>query len=142
MAIRKSILVLLAIAFASSFGLNAWASEKNLQLMPLKGSPNATGTIQLGENRLKIDVAGLKANSVYTVWFVNKKPKMQKAGAGEPPYMFKTDSAGKGSYNSPLAKSPFGRWGLIMVVLHPTGDPKDMKNMVGAFAAKIPRSAK
>jgi hypothetical protein len=73
---------------------------------------------------------------------VNKKPKMQKAGAGAPPFMFKTDSAGTGSYNASLSESPFGRWGAIMVVLHPTGDPKDMKNMVGAFSAMIPKAAK
>ncbi len=142
MDIRKSILILLTIIIASSFGLSAWASGQNLKFMALKGNPKATGTIDLGKDRLKIDAKGLKADSVYTVWFVNKKPKMEKAGAGNAPFMFKTDATGKGSYDAPLSESPFGRWGMIMVVLHPTGDPKDMKNMVGAFSAMIPKSAK
>lgn len=142
MDIRKSMLVVLAIVFAVSFGLSAWAAGQHLQFMALKSSPKATGTIDLGKDRLKIDARGLKPNSVYTVWFVNKKPKMQKAGAGKAPYMFKTDSAGKGGYNASLSESPYGKWGMIMVVLHPNGDPKDMKNMVPAFAAKIPKAAK
>jgi hypothetical protein len=26
---------------------------------------------------------------------------------------------------------------MLMVVLHPTGDPKDMKNMIGALSANL-----
>lgn len=132
----RSLVVLVAVVFAASFGFTAWAAQ-DLKLMPMKDSPKASGTIQLSKDRLKIDVQGLKPDSVYTAWFVNKKPKMQKAGAGQPPYMFKTDSTGKGSYDSSLSETPYGKWGMIMVVLHPTGDPKDMKNMVPAFAAKV-----
>jgi hypothetical protein len=51
--------------------------------------------------------------------------------------MFKTDSYGNGTYSAELSESPFGKWEMIMVVLHPTGDPKDMKNMVGALSAGI-----
>lgn len=142
MSIKKSMPAVLTVVFALSFGLSAWAGAHNLEFMALKGNPNASGTIELGNEGLKINANGLKADSVYTVWFVNKKPKMQKAGAGKPPFAFKTDSSGKGAYDSALSKSPFGKWGMIMVVLHPTGDPKDMKNMVPAFSAMIPRSAK
>lgn len=51
--------------------------------------------------------------------------------------MFKTDSSGNGEYSAELSESPFGKWEMIMVVLHPTGDPEDMKNMVGALSASI-----
>jgi hypothetical protein len=51
--------------------------------------------------------------------------------------MFKTDSWGNGNYSAPLGESPFGRWGMLMIVLHLTGDPKDMKKMVGALSAKL-----
>jgi hypothetical protein len=54
--------------------------------------------------------------------------------------MFKTDSNGNGTYNTHLSELPFGKWGTLMIVLHPTGDPMDMKNMVGALSAKIPES--
>jgi hypothetical protein len=30
-----------------------------------------------------------------------------------------------------------GKWQVVMVVLHPSGDPMDMKNMVGALSAKL-----
>lgn len=30
-----------------------------------------------------------------------------------------------------------GNWQMLMIVLHPNGDPKDMKNMVGALAADL-----
>jgi hypothetical protein len=54
--------------------------------------------------------------------------------------MFKTDSYGNGIYNTHLSELPFGKWAVLMVVLHPNGDPTDMKNMVGALSAKIPEN--
>lgn len=58
-------------------------------------------------------------------------------GAGSAPYMFKTDQWGNGSYSAPLAETLLGKWSMIMVVQHPNGDPKDMKNMVGALKAAL-----
>ncbi|MBW1826232.1 MAG: hypothetical protein JRI78_04330 [Deltaproteobacteria bacterium] len=68
------------------------------------------------------------------------KPKKHEIGAGNPPYMFKTDSNGNGIYETHLSELPFGKWAVLMVVLHPTGDPTDMKNMVGALSTKIPEN--
>jgi hypothetical protein len=51
--------------------------------------------------------------------------------------MFKTDSYGNGTYSAPLKDSPFGKWEMLMVVFHPTGDSVDMKNMVGGLSAKL-----
>jgi hypothetical protein len=51
--------------------------------------------------------------------------------------MFKTDSSGVGTYSAPLKESPFGKWQMIMIVLHPNGDPTDMKNIVGALSATL-----
>jgi hypothetical protein len=51
--------------------------------------------------------------------------------------MFKTDRWGNGNYSALLSESPFGKWAMVMIMLHPTGDPKDMKNMVGALSAKL-----
>ncbi|MGA7877839.1 MAG: hypothetical protein WCA08_19425 [Desulfoferrobacter sp.] len=50
-----------------------------------------------------------------------------KSGAGEMPYMFKTDSQGKCEYESALSKPPFGKWQMVMVMLHPDGNPENMK---------------
>ncbi|MBC2745331.1 MAG: hypothetical protein HGJ93_20535, partial [Desulfosarcina sp.] len=44
---------------------------------------------------------------------------------------------GDGVYSAPLADAPFGKWAMVMVVLHPDGNPKNMKNMVGALKAKL-----
>jgi hypothetical protein len=54
--------------------------------------------------------------------------------------MFRTDSQGVGTYSSSLTESPFGKWQVLMIVLHPNGDPTDMKNMVGALSANIPKT--
>ena len=65
------------------------------------------------------------------------KPNKHETGAGPAPYMFRTDKWGDGNYAAALNEAPFGKWTMIMVVLHPTGDPKDMKNMVGALKAPL-----
>ena len=132
----KIFAAVLAVIFISTY---SWAGGKNdiIRLSPTKAHPNASGTAVIDSEHLSIQARGLNSNSVYTVWFVNTKPKKHETGAGTPPYMFKTDDWGNGSYSAPVSKSPFGEWAMVMVVLHPTGDPKDMKNMVGALSAKL-----
>lgn len=112
-------------------------TEHRLDLTATPQHPGASGTLVISDKRIEIRAKGLKENSIYTAWFVNTKPRKQEAGAGEAPYMFKTDAQGNGTYSARLSESPFGRWQMVMVVLHPTGDPKDMKNMVGALAADL-----
>jgi hypothetical protein len=136
----KKRLIFLAVTFAIlTISALSWAAEGGvkLPLMATKQHPNASGTALISSENISIQTKGLKANGVYTVWFVNMKPKKHEAGAGEAPYMFKTDSYGNGSYSAPLKESPFGKWQMLMIVLHPTGDPKDMKNMVGGLSAKL-----
>ncbi|AOY60534.1 uncharacterized protein Dmul_37660 [Desulfococcus multivorans] len=91
----------------------------------------------IDERHISLQARGLKPGAVYTVWFVNMKPEKREAGAGEAPYMFRTDPWGNGNYSAPLNEAPFGKWSMIMVVLHPTNNPKDMKNMVGALKAPL-----
>ncbi len=116
----------------------AWAGGGPLSLMAAKSEPGASGTATLSENSLSIQAKGLHPNSVYTVWFVNMKPKKTEAGAGTAPFMFKTDGQGNGNYSASLSEAPFGKWQTIMIVLHPDGDPMNMKKMVGALSTKIP----
>jgi len=127
-------LALALLVFAGSAG----AGEVSLPLKAEKDSPAAIGTAALDKGKIRIQAEGLRPNGVYTVWFVNMKPKKHEGGAGTAPYSFRTDGQGKGSYESPLSESPFGKWGMIMVVRHPTGDPADMKNMAPALSAGIP----
>ncbi len=139
----KKISTLKIIAISICFvilgiGSYAWAASGNkYELKATPKHPNAQGTAVISETDISIDARGLKPDSVYTIWFVNMKPNKSKTGAGQAPYMFKTDANGNGSYTSTLSASPVGKWQVVMVVLHPSGDPMDMKNMVGALSAKL-----
>jgi len=136
---NKGLTILVCTLVLIAFGTLSLASQagEKISLMPTKKHPNASGTAFINETNIEINAKGLKPNSVYTAWFVNKKPKKHETGAGQPPYMFRTDSNGKGSYTAPLKESPYGKWQMLMIVLHPNGNPKDMKNMVGALAANL-----
>jgi len=134
---RLTILVCaLALVAFGTLSLASQAGEK-ISLMATKKHPNASGTAVINDTNIEIDAKGLKPDSVYTAWFVNTKPKKHQAGAGQPPFMFKTDSNGNGSYAAVLKESPYGRWQMLMIVLHPNGNPKDMKTMVGALSANL-----
>ena len=124
---------LVGIFFFSS----AWASggSRTIGLESTRSHIKANGTAVIDQNHVRIQAGGLKPNAVYTVWFVNTKPKKHETGAGRAPFMFRTDNRGNGNYSAPLDESPFGKWAMVMIVLHPNGDPKDMKNMVGALKA-------
>ena len=136
----KKTLILSVVMFAIlAIGPLSWAAGGGLKvpLMAMKEHPNASGTAFISSENISIHAKGLEPNGVYTVWFVNMKPKKHEAGAGEAPYMFKTDSYGNGTYSARLKESPFGKWKMLMIVLHPTGDPKDMKNMLGGLSMKL-----
>lgn len=137
--ITHNIKIFAVVLTAIFISTSALAAEKKgvIRLNPTKAHANASGTAFIGNAHVSIQARGLKSNSVYTVWFVNTQPKKHETGAGTAPYMFKTDRWGNGNYSASLGKSPFGKWAMVMVVLHPTGDPKDMKNMVGALSAKL-----
>jgi hypothetical protein len=134
---RLTILVITLVLTAfASLSLASQAGEK-VSLMATKKHPDASGTALINDTTIQIEARGLKPNSVYTAWFVNTKPKKHETGAGQPPFMFKTDSTGNGTYSAALNESPYGKWEMLMIVLHPNGDPKDMKNMVGALSANL-----
>lgn len=139
MNMRKSSILVFALVLAV-LGLSShvWARTERLSLQAEKTHPGATGTLTLSGTDIRLEAKGLRPDAVYTVWFVNMKPQKQEVGAGQAPYSFRTDAQGNGSYSSTLTESPFGRWQTVMVVLHPDGDPSNMKNMVGALSVKIP----
>ncbi len=136
---NKGLTVLVFTLVLVAFGTLSLASQagEKISLMATKKHPSASGTAVINDSNIEIDAKGLKPDSVYTAWFVNAKPKKRQAGAGQPPYMFRTDSNGNGSYAAVLKESPYGKWQMLMVVLHPNGNPKDMKNMVGALSANL-----
>ena len=139
MKFNKKLTTLAVMIALTAFAALSFASQagEKISLMATKKHPNAGGTAVINDTNIQIDAGGLKPNSVYTAWFVNTKPKKHETGAGQPPYMFKTDAKGNGSYSASLGESPYGKWQMLMIVLHPNGDPKDMKNMVGALSANL-----
>ena len=136
---NKGLAVLVFMLALVAFATLSLASQagKKISLMATKKHPSASGTAVINDSNIEIDAKGLKPDSVYTAWFVNTKPNKHQTGAGQPPYMFRTDSNGNGSYAAALNESPYGKWHMLMVVLHPNGNPKDMKNMVGALSANL-----
>jgi len=136
---NKGLTVLVFTLALVAFGTLSLASQagEKISLMPTKKHPSASGTAVINDTNIEIDAKGLKPDSVYTAWFVNTKPQKNQTGAGQRPYMFRTDSNGNGSYAAALKESPYGKWQMLMVVLHPNGNPKDMKNMVGALSANL-----
>ena len=136
----KKLIQIAIIGFMGMFFFSfAWASS-DTQTFVLEATPDhpaANGTVVIDDSHVSIQARGLKSNAVYTVWFVNMKPKKKVAGAGMMPYMFRTDKWGDGNYSASLTETPVGKWAMVMVVLHPNGDPKDMDNMVGALKAPL-----
>ena len=135
---RKSKIAVISILSILLFSLS-WASNsgRTFVLSSTAKHPDANGTAVIDKSHISLQARGLKPEAVYTVWFVNMKPKKRETGAGSAPFMFQTDKWGNGSYSAPLDEAPFGKWSMLMVVLHPNGDPKDMKNMVGALKASF-----
>lgn len=135
---KKRMITSIAILCVLAFSLS-WASSdgKTYVLEAMPKHPEATGTAVVGDRHINLNAKSLEPESVYTVWFVKTQPKKSETGAGTAPYMFRTDAQGNGSYSAPLSETPFDKWSMIMVVQHPNGDPKDMKNMVGALKAPL-----
>jgi len=65
------------------------------------------------------------------------QPTMTQEGAGTTPFTFKADTKGRAKYVATLKESPIGQWQAIMIVRHPSGDPKDMSRMEDALMAKL-----
>jgi hypothetical protein len=139
----KKRFIIFAISLVGvAFGAFSCATSggTKIPLMATKMQPSASGASSISDKSLSIQAKGLKPNAVYTVWFVNMGENMKPnahAGAGTPPYMFKTDSSGTGTYDSGLKASPFGKWQMLAIMLHPDGDPTNMKDAVGTLSAKL-----
>src|SRR5712692_10301079 len=137
---RRAISVVAVIALLGTIAapmVPAAAEGKSFSLMGLKDSPEASGMALLDGTHFSLTVSGLKPKAVYSVWFVNMQPAMAKEGVGTAPYAFTTDAKGQAKYDVTLTQSPLGKWQSIMIVRHPSGDPKDMNQMADALMAKL-----
>ncbi len=142
MKMQKPIVIgffFLAFALFSSF---AQAAE---QKMTLKAGPDGKGAQgeavikdkEQGKKEITVSASGLKPNSVYTVWLVNMKPKMDMAGVGTGDYSFKSDDKGNGHYAGTVSSAELEKWHVLEIAHHPDGDPKNMKKMGIALKADL-----
>jgi hypothetical protein len=138
MKFKRATVGIPVLVLVASLAIGAVAAEsKSFGLKGQKDTPQASGTATVEGTKLTISAKGLKPNAVYTVWLVNMQPTMTKAGAGIPPYGFKSDAKGNARYTASLEESPIGKWQAIFIVRHPSGDPKAMDRMEDALMGKL-----
>lgn len=137
---RLSLIVILLFTLLAHMTLSEAAEQK----IPLRGDfwRSAAGEAVIkdmaqGQKEISIDAKGLKANGVYTVWFVNMKPKMDMAGVGSGDYSFKADAKGKGHYTANIPGAEIEKWQMLEVAYHPDGNPKNMKDIKIALKATL-----
>jgi len=132
---RKFVGLLLVLVLALAAGLSAEAAgDRKVALKTGKSGKGASGQVVIADKgadakELTLRAKGLKPDSVYTVWLVNMKPKMDMAGVGEGDYSFRTDGKGNATYTATVGSTDLAKWQLFEVAYHPSGDPKNMKEM-------------
>ena len=134
MQIRKSTMIGIFFFVLALLSSSVQATE---QKITLKAGPHGTGANgeavikdkEQGQKEIIISVSGLKPSSVYTVWLVNMKPKMDMAGVGGGDYSFKSDDKGNGHYAGTVPSAELEKWQVLEIAHHPDGDPKNMKKM-------------
>ena len=118
------------------------AGEQKITLKADKAGRGAKGEAVItdgkaGQKEMTITMTGLKPNSVYTVWLVNMKPKMDMLGVGTGDYSFKSDGKGSGNYTATISDAELGKWEMLEIAYHPDSDAKDMKKMQIALTAPV-----
>ena len=132
---RKVTSSLLVVVFSLIAGLAVATGEQKVALKADKAGKGASGAVVIvdkgGDQKgVAITAKGLKPNSVYTVWLVNMKPKMDMAGLGEGDYSFKSDDKGDASYSATIGSADLSKWQLIELAFHLSGDPKNTKELM------------
>lgn len=130
---RREVIAAVLVFVLAVFTAAAFAQEHRVAL---KGEywKKASGEAVIkdagaGQKEITIDASGLKKDSVYTAWFVNKTPKADMAGIGAGDFSFRSDNKGNAHYVAAVPASEPDKWQLIEVAYHRNKNPKDMKKM-------------
>lgn len=140
---KKVLRSLMVVVFTLFTGLAIAAGEQKVTLKADKAGKGASGAAVIvdkgGDQKgVTITAKGLKPNSVYTVWLVNVKPKMDMAGLGEGDYSFRSDGKGSATISATISAADLAKWQLIELAYHPSGDPKNMKELMNtALSGKL-----
>ena len=139
--------LLFAVVLSAAFAIAAGERE-----IPLKQGPDGegagggliisirnTGTATRGlpEKEITINAVGLKPDSVYTVWLVNKTPRKEMKGLGDPDYSFRSDNKGNGSYTALIPAPELDKWKMLEIARNPDGNPENTKDMRIALEAAL-----
>lgn len=143
---RKWVTNIVLAVLLSLFTINAHAATQKVELEGEKAFKQAKGEAVIrdaGADQKQIDIkaSGLKPNSVYTLWFVTEKPRMDMAGVGTGDYSFRTDSRGNGQYTATVSEEALRRWDLLEVAYHPDANPANMENIDIALKGELPETA-
>jgi hypothetical protein len=116
--------------------------QQKIVLKADKAGKGAKGEVAIadakaGQKDVTITMTGLKPNSIYTVWLVNMKPKMDMAGVGTGDYSFKSDGKGAANYAAAISSAELEKWQMFEIAYHPDGDAKNMKKMQIALSGPI-----
>jgi len=127
------LLLVLVLVLAAAFSAEA-AGDRKVALKAGKSAKGASGQLVIADKgadakEITLRAKGLKPDSVYTVWLVNMKPKMDMAGVGEGDYSFRSDDKGNATFSATIGSADLAKWQLFEVAYHPSGDPKNMKEM-------------
>lgn len=131
---RQGIIKVLSLLFVLTFLTSlSHAEEKKIKLKPGTETKKAEGEVvikdDMGQKKIVIHMEYLRSNSVYTVWLVNEKPKMDMMGLGMGDYSFKSDEKGTGHYEATISADDLGKWQVLKIAFHPDGDAKNMKGI-------------
>jgi len=55
---------------------------------------------------------------------------MDMAGLGEGDYSFRSDDKGSATLSATISAADLAKWQLIELAYHPSGDPKNMKELM------------
>ena len=116
--------------------------QQKIALKADKAGKGAKGEVAIadakaGQKELTITMTGLKPNSVYTIWLVNMKPKMDMVGVGTGDYSFKSDDKGTANYTANISSAELEKWQMFEIAYHPDGDAKNMKTMQIALSGPV-----
>lgn len=93
--------------------------------------------VEDNQRKISLDFQNLEPNAVYTVWLVNEKPEMSMTGLGTGDYSFQTGADGQGTYSALIGAPELNKWQTLKVVLHPDGNPKNMKDIKTALKGEL-----
>lgn len=143
---KKWIINMFLVVLLSLFTLEAHAATQKVELEGEKAFKQARGEAVIrdagaDQKQIQVKASGLKPNSVYTLWFVTEKPRMDMAGVGTGDYSFRTDSRGTGQYTATVPVDEIGKWDLLEVAYHPDANPANMKDIDIALKGELPEEA-